>query len=434
MAAAAVAAVAFTSCCRSARIEGTLADAPESQVIVKLLDVNKYKVLDTVKTDIHGKFSYKTSIEAGQPEFIYLFHNNTRIASMLLQRGDKVQVTADTLGTYSVTGSDETLKLMEVEKDEADFENKFMAASARMNDLDPSSAEAIQLKKDISAQYIAYYRSRVKYILQNSHSLTSIPVLYQNIGESLPVFGQITDAIHFRNICDSLQTVYPESKYVKALDKEATRRHQMLSLNARIQSADESAFPDIELADINGKKVKLSSMDSKVVMIYFWSSSDAAQKMFNQDVMKPVYNEFHSKGFDIYSVAADADKAAWASVVKSQKLPWTNVCDPAGSTLGLYTGCTVVVVEEIVGLSDTAVCRIPDGIDVGDIGSEISSADVSPCCRYRPWSAVCCDFGLVEPFFSGETVRERVGYAAEVLFRLPEVCVRQPVVWHPVKE
>lgn len=370
IAAAAVAAVAFTSCCRSARIEGTLADAPESQVIVKLLDVNKYKVLDTVKTDIHGKFSYKTSIEAGQPEFIYLFHNNTRIASMLLQRGDKVQVTADTLGTYSVTGSDETLKLMEVEKDEADFENKFMAASARLNDLDPSSAEAIQLKKDISAQYIAYYRSRVKYILQNSHSLTAIPVLYQNIGESLPVFGQITDAIHFRNICDSLQTIYPESKYVKALDKEATRRHQMLSLNARIQSADESAFPDIELADINGKKVRLSSMDSKVVMIYFWSSSDAAQKMFNQDVMKPVYNEFHSKGFDIYSVAADADKAAWASVVKSQKLPWTNVCDPAGSTLGLYN---VTSLPMVYFICDGALVSAPQVKDAASLRKFIAS-------------------------------------------------------------
>ena len=334
MAAAAVAAVAFTSCCRSARIEGTLADAPESQVIVKLLDVNKYKVLDTVKTDVHGKFSYKTSIEAGQPEFIYLFHNNTRIASMLLQRGDKVQVTADTLGTYSVTGSDETLKLMEVEKDEADFENKFMAASARLNDLDPSPAEAIPLKK------------------------------------SLPVFGQITDAIHFRNICDSLQTVYPESKYVKALDKEATRRHQMLSLNARIQSADESAFPDIELADINGKKVKLSSMDSKVVMIYFWSSSDAAQKMFNQDVMKPVYNEFHSKGFDIYSVAADADKAAWASVVKSQKLPWTNVCDPAGSTLGLYN---VTSLPMVYFICDGALVSAPQVKDAASLRKFIAS-------------------------------------------------------------
>ena len=210
----------------------------------------------------------------------------------------------------------------------------------------------------------------MKYILQNSHSLTAIPVLYQNIGESLPVFGQITDAIHFRNICDSLQTVYPESKYVKALDKEATRRHQMLSLNARIQSADESAFPDIELADINGKKVKLSSMDSKVVMIYFWSSSDAAQKMFNQDVMKPVYNEFHSKGFDIYSVAADADKAAWASVVKSQKLPWTNVCDPAGSTLGLYN---VTSLPMVYFICDGALVSAPQVKDAASLRKFIAS-------------------------------------------------------------
>ena len=100
----------------------------------------------------------------------------------------------------------------------------------------------------------------------------------------------------------------------------------------------------------------------------------------------------------------------------------------------LHAGSAVVVVEEIVGLSDTAVCRIPNGVDVGYVRVEISSADVSPCCRYRPWSAVCCDFGLVEPFFSGKTVGKRVGYTAEVLFRLPEVCVRQFVVWHPVKE
>jgi len=38
---------------------------------------------------------------------------------------------------------------MEVEKDEADFENKFMAASARLNDLDPPSPEAITLKQHV---------------------------------------------------------------------------------------------------------------------------------------------------------------------------------------------------------------------------------------------------------------------------------------------
>lgn len=370
IAAAAVAAAAFTSCSRSAHIDGTLADAPESDVIVKLLDVNKYKVLDTVKTDAHGKFRYKTAMEAGQPEFIYLFYKDTRIASLLLQRGDRVSVSADTLGTYSVTGSDETLKLMEVEKDEADFEDKFMAASARLNDLDPSSAEALQLKKDISAQYVAYYRSRVKYILQNPHSLTAIPVLYQTVGESLPVFGQVTDAIHFRNVCDSLKAVYPDSKYVKALEQEAVRRQQMLGLNARIQSAGEMSYPEIELADVNGKKVKLSSLKSKVVMIYFWSSSDAAQKMFNQDVMKPVYNEFHPKGFDIYSVSADTDKASWASVVKHQELPWINVCDVNGSTLGLYNVGSLPTVYFIV---DGSLVNAPQVKDASSLRAFLSS-------------------------------------------------------------
>ncbi len=361
----AFAAVLMSSCCRTAKIEGTVADAPESEVIVKLLDVNRYKVLDTLKTDASGRFSYKTPVADAQPEFIYLFYKDTRIASLLLQKGDKVNVSADTLGTYSVTGSDETLKLMNVEKDEAEFNDKFYSASARLADMNPDSAEAQQLRKDITAQYVAYYRKCVRYILQNSHSLTAIPVLYQTVGDGLPVFGQVTDAIHFRNICDSLQTVYPESKYVKALDEEAARRQQMLTLNSRIQSADAAGFPDIELADVNGKKVKLSSLDSKVVMVYFWDSSDAAQKMFNSDVLKPIYNEFHQKGFDIYSVAAGSDKATWASVVKNQQLPWTNVCDASGSALTLYNVSSLPLVHFIVngtiveapGVKDAATLR-----------------------------------------------------------------------------
>ena len=355
------AAALMSSCCNSARIEGTLADAPESEVIVKLLDVNKYKTLDTLKTDARGQYKYKLQVEAGQPEFIYLFYGNTKIASLLLQKGDRVDVKSDTVGTYSVTGSDETLKLMEVEKDEAEFNDKLYAASARLEDLDPNSSEALQLRRDIASQYIAYYRNCVKYILKNSHSLTSIPVLYQTVGESVPVFGQATDAIHFRNVCDSLKTVYPESRYVKALDEEAAKRLQLLTLNSRIQAAEPAGFPDMELADVNGKKVKLSSLKSKVVMIYFWNSDDAAQKMFNQDVMKPVYEEFHSKGFDIYSVSATSDKASWAAVVKGQKLPWVNVCDTDGSALALYNVPSLPLVHFIVDGNIVDAPGVKDG-------------------------------------------------------------------------
>ena len=333
MAAAFAAVLALASCSRQAKIEGTLADAASSEIVVKLLDVNRYQILDTVKTDASGHYSYKVNVAQGQPEFIYLFYRDTKIASLLLQAGERVKVSSDTLGSYSVTGSDETLKLMDVEKDEADFTNRLLASSYRLRDLPENSDAAAELRRKMTQDYVSYYRSRVKYILSNSHSLTVIPVLYQVVGEELPVFGQLTDAIHFSNMADSLRTVYPDSRYVKALQKEAARRQQYLNLSTRISNAEETGYPDIELGNVKGEKVKLSSAvaSSKVVMLYFWTSTDAAQTLFNTDVMLPVYEEFKDKGFEIYSVGADVDKSAWAAVVRNQKLPWINVCDAAGS-------------------------------------------------------------------------------------------------------
>ena len=45
----------------------------------------------------------------------------------------------------------------------------------------------------------------------------------------------------------------------------------------------------------------------------------------------PLYKEYHPKGLEIYSVSLDTDKGAWASAVKSQNLPWINVCDGLGA-------------------------------------------------------------------------------------------------------
>ena len=333
MAAAFAAVLALASCSRQAKIEGTLADAASSEIVVKLLDVNRYQILDTVKTDASGHYSYKVNVAQGQPEFIYLFYRDTKIASLLLQAGERVKVSSDTLGSYSVTGSDETLKLMDVEKDEADFTNRLLASSYRLRDLPENSDAAAELRRKMTQDYVSYYRSRVKYILSNSHSLTVIPVLYQVVGDELPVFGQLTDAIHFSNMADSLKTVYPESRYVKALQKEASRRQQYLNLSTRLSNAEEAGYPDVELGNVKGEKVRLSSVvaSSKVVMLYFWTSTDAAQTLFNTDVMLPVYEEFKDNGFEIYSVCADVDKSAWAAVVRNQNLPWVNVCDGSGS-------------------------------------------------------------------------------------------------------
>lgn len=307
------------SCTPKVRVTGTLTDAPHTRLLVKQLTTTARDIVDTIETGADGSFAWKLAVEERQPEFVYLYVGDTRIASLLLQKGDRVRIVADTLGNYTVEGSPESLKLQQVEKEFSDFMKRFTLAA------DAGDREAL------SRQYIAYYRSRVKYVMEHPKSLTAIPVLYQQINENFPVFSQGTDAIHFRNVHDSLMTVFPDSRYVKALGREAERRDQQLRMSLKIHDAAEMSYPDLELPSVDGSKVRLGEVAAKVVMVYFWSAADASQKMFNQDVLVPVYGQYHPKGFEIYSVSLDTDKGVWASAVKSQNLPWINVCDGMGS-------------------------------------------------------------------------------------------------------
>lgn len=324
-----MAAALLAACTPGAKVSGTLESAPSSEVIVKLLDINRYEILDTVSTDAAGRFSCKVEVRKGQPEFVYLFYKDTKVASLLLEEGDKVEVKADTLGNFEVSGSEESVKLAQVEKNYADALLKMDALAVKMDSA--KEDEAASLRKELGKEYVNYYRTCVRYILSNSKSLTSVPVLYQNFGAELPVFGQSTDAIHFMNTADSLEMVYPDSKYVKALRKEAERRFGYLEIETRLKDAQEVGYFDVELPDINAKKVKLSEIDAKVIMLYFWNPSDAAQKMFNIDILKGIYDDYSKKGFEIYQAALSPDKVEWAQVVKQQNLPWVNVCDGLGA-------------------------------------------------------------------------------------------------------
>jgi peroxiredoxin len=318
------------SCGRTAKITAVVADAPSSDVIVKLLDVNRFEVLDTVALDETGKLTYKVEVEKGQPEFIYLFRGETRIASLILNAGDNVTVTADTTGKYTVEGSEESVKLAEVEREYSAVLSRMTALAYRIDEA-VNPEYAMELRSQLGKEYVSYYRSRVKYVMENSRSLSVVPIFYQVLGAELPLFGLATDAIHMKNAADSLALVYPDSKYVKALRKESDRRFGFLELQNRIVTAGEISYPEIELPDTKGQKRKLSEVDAKVIMLAFWTAEDAAQKMFNLDILKPVYEEFHSKGFEIYQVSLDVDKGLWAQVVKEQQLPWISVCDSRGA-------------------------------------------------------------------------------------------------------
>ena len=346
----AAAALLAAACTPTAKVEMTLDSAPSSEVVVKLLNINQYEALDTLKTDASGKFSYKVNVEEGQPEFVYVYYKDKRVASLLLEAGDKVNVSADTLGNYTVQGSEESSRLALVEQEYSAAQKRLQALAVQMETA--SDEQMASLRQALAKEYIAYYRQCVKYILENSRSLTAVPVLYQNFGPELPVFSQNTDAIHFVNVADSLALAYPQSKYVRALRKEAERRYGYMELEAKLRTVSPVGFPDIVLPDINAQQVRLSEVDSKVIMLFFWDPSNANQKMFNLDILESLHNDYHKKGFEIYQVALTTDKAAWAQIVKKQNLPWINVCDRLGAASQYVTTYNIPVLPATYIIAD----------------------------------------------------------------------------------
>ncbi len=343
--AAAVLALALSACQGGkATVDCTVAEAPSASLTVRQLNGTTPVVLDTVKTDAAGRFSYKVKVEKGNPEFIYVYKGDTRLASLLLESGEKAVVEADTLGNYSVSGSDGSALLKEGDDAFRAYVNNLFALS-----------EAGAQPSEIAKEYVRHYREAVKFVMVNNKSLAVIPVLYETIGGSTATFSGLSDALVFRSACDSLKTVYPDSKYVKALEAEAVRRENLMLISNRIKTADERAYPNLRMPSIDGTPAEIDSLDAKAVLVYFWDDREATHKIFNLDTLIPIYEKYNAKGFEIYAISVNPDKAAWAQVVKSQDLPWINVNDGLGTASRSLFTFNVASVPAMLILSESGM-------------------------------------------------------------------------------
>ena len=342
------AATAFLSSCNNAVVEGKLDAVPSSDaIVVKTINGSQLESCDTLKLGSDCSFKLKVKQQKGQPEFYYFYYGKTRLCSVVLDAGYKLDVKCDTLGHWSVEGSQDNILLCANEMELAE-----LLAKGSLN----------------GREFIDYYRKQTKFVFENCKSMATVPVLFSKYGDT-PVFFQNTDGMIFCSVADSLETVYPDSKYVKALRTEGEARCQRMELEAKIKNAAEASYIDLSFDSLEGKPVKFSEVAGNTALLVFWSAEDAGNKLYNKDILLPLYEKYAPKGLNIYAVSVGVDKSSWAIVAREQNLPWYNVCDKDARSVAAY-GLTRL--PELFLLHDGQMRRLQKN-DAGSLDRELSS-------------------------------------------------------------
>jgi len=86
------------------------------------------------------------------------------------------------------------------------------------------------------------------------------------------------------------------------------------------------AAPEINLPTPDGKELALSSFRGKIVLVDFWASWCGPCRKEMPNVVK-AYAKFKDKGFEIYGVSLDQDKARWLEAIQKDGITWPQVSD-----------------------------------------------------------------------------------------------------------
>lgn len=299
----------FWSCTpKGTTIEGTIKGAENLQVFIDEVAIGRASTVLS-KADINGSGKYSINFPEGLKPGIYNLRVGAKRINLVMTGAEKVVKVNGDLNTFQdyaveIEGSKESKML-------ADCAKRIMERSMSANDV---GTFVDTTKSPLVGAFLAYL----------------------SLGNAGPYLGTQRRAL------EKLQQADPNSEVAAAYNEYLTvLEAQYLAEQSNQVVQIGKPAPDIDLPDPSGKRLKLSDLKGKVVLLDFWASWCGPCRGENPNVVA-VYNKYKDKGFTIFSVSLDGfddrrtqgatpaqisearqrGKEAWVQAIKADNLTW----------------------------------------------------------------------------------------------------------------
>ncbi len=290
----------------------------------------KNTLLDSARIKKNNTFRFRAKAPL-YPDF-YCLKLGSKQIHFAVDSTETIEISAafDNFSTdYTITGSESNTDIQTLRKSIGKVQQK---ANQIVKGL--SNAERNNLIDELTLLLEEHKNLAKPIILKNPRSAAAYYAIFQQVND-VYVFTPYDkeDRPYCAAVATSYNTYMPNydrSKNLYAWVMDAIKSERQARQQAAWREIIEQSgvgFIDIELPDHNEQMHKLSDLSGKIILLDF-STYDSQESISYTFTLRELYDQYASKGFEIYQVSLDRNKFVWEDAIEN--LPWICVRDENG--------------------------------------------------------------------------------------------------------